>query len=94
MSSERLLSGDGENEVAGLSSYSSFRSSSTGIFEQLPKATIVSVSKPDASDFSPLLLSYTIQLQYKQVSCLLFLGLFIILEVMGPVSGLVLRTSA
>ncbi|KAL1820351.1 hypothetical protein ACET3Z_015220 [Daucus carota] len=66
MSSEWLLSGDGENEATGLSSYSSFRSSSTGIFEQLPKATIVSVSKPDASDFSPLLLSYTIQLQYKQ----------------------------
>ncbi|KAA8545205.1 hypothetical protein F0562_019906 [Nyssa sinensis] len=36
------------------------------IFEELPKATIVSVSRPDASDISPLLLSYVIELQYKQ----------------------------
>lgn len=36
------------------------------IFEELPKATIVSVSRPDAGDISPLLLSYTIELQYKQ----------------------------
>lgn len=36
------------------------------IFEELPEASIVSVSRPDATDFSPLLLSYTIQLQYKQ----------------------------
>ncbi|KAJ6434536.1 hypothetical protein OIU84_018117 [Salix udensis] len=37
------------------------------IFDELPKATIVSVSRPDtAGDFSPMLLSYTIELQYKQ----------------------------
>nr|GMD05809.1 phospholipase D zeta 1-like isoform X1 [Ipomoea batatas] len=36
------------------------------IFDELPKATIVSVSRPEASDFSPLHLSYTIELQYKQ----------------------------
>ncbi|KAJ0015129.1 hypothetical protein Pint_19691 [Pistacia integerrima] len=36
------------------------------IFEELPKATIVSVSRPDTSDISPMLLSYTIELQYKQ----------------------------
>ncbi|XP_052185855.1 phospholipase D zeta 1-like isoform X2 [Diospyros lotus] len=36
------------------------------VFEELPEATIVSVSRPDASDFSPLQLSYTIELQYKQ----------------------------
>ncbi|XP_043711223.1 phospholipase D zeta 1-like [Telopea speciosissima] len=36
------------------------------IFETLPKATIVSVSRPDAADISPLLLSYTIEFQYKQ----------------------------
>ncbi|KAL9378910.1 hypothetical protein Peur_027392 [Populus x canadensis] len=37
------------------------------IFDELPKATIVSVLRPDtAGDFSPMLLSYTIELQYKQ----------------------------
>ncbi|OIW17691.1 hypothetical protein TanjilG_29041 [Lupinus angustifolius] len=36
------------------------------IFEELPEATIVSVSRPDAADISPLLLTYTIQLRYKQ----------------------------
>lgn len=67
MSTEKLLGGDGENEpVARSSSYMNWSSEQTGIFEELPKARIVSVSKPDASDFSPLLLSYTIQLQYKQ----------------------------
>ncbi|KAL8134057.1 phospholipase D zeta 1-like [Apium graveolens] len=65
MSSEKLLAGEYE-QVARSSSYMNWTSEQTGIFEQLPKAKIVSVSKPDASDFSPLLLSYTIQLQYKQ----------------------------
>lgn len=37
------------------------------IFDELPKATIVSVSRPDAGDISPMQLSYTIQVQYKQV---------------------------
>ncbi|XP_054823737.1 LOW QUALITY PROTEIN: phospholipase D zeta 2-like [Prosopis cineraria] len=36
------------------------------IFEELPKATIVSVSRPDTGDISPILLSYTIELEYKQ----------------------------
>ncbi|KAI5658646.1 hypothetical protein M9H77_27439 [Catharanthus roseus] len=36
------------------------------IFEELPHATIVCVSRPDAGDISPLLLSYTIEVQYKQ----------------------------
>ncbi|TYG96037.1 hypothetical protein ES288_A11G315700v1 [Gossypium darwinii] len=36
------------------------------IFEGLPKATIVSVSRPDTGDMSPMLLSYTIEVQYKQ----------------------------
>ncbi|KAK4406708.1 Phospholipase D zeta 1, partial [Sesamum angolense] len=40
------------------------------IFEELPTATIVSVSRPDASDITPLLLSYTIELQYKQAKSL------------------------
>ncbi|XP_048497428.1 phospholipase D zeta 1 [Beta vulgaris subsp. vulgaris] len=39
---------------------------STRIFDELPKATIVHVSRPDAGDISPMLLSYTIELQYKQ----------------------------
>lgn len=42
------------------------------IFEELPKAVIVSVSRPDASDISPVLLSYTIECQYKQASPSLF----------------------
>lgn len=47
-------------------------SESTRIFEELPKATIVHVSRPDAGDISPMLLSYTLELQYKQVQFFLF----------------------
>ncbi|XP_048236121.1 phospholipase D zeta 1 [Ricinus communis] len=36
------------------------------IFYELPKATILSVSKPETGDLSPMLFSYTIELQYKQ----------------------------
>ncbi|CAN1197965.1 Phospholipase D zeta 2 [Linum perenne] len=36
------------------------------IFDELPKASIASVSRPDTGDISPMLLSYTIELQYKQ----------------------------
>ncbi|KAI4372290.1 hypothetical protein MLD38_010537 [Melastoma candidum] len=36
------------------------------IFEELPRAHIVSVSRPDTADISPMLLAYTIELQYKQ----------------------------
>ncbi|XP_010551080.1 PREDICTED: phospholipase D zeta 1 [Tarenaya hassleriana] len=39
---------------------------SSRIFEELPKAIIVSVSRPDAGDISPMLLSYTIECHYKQ----------------------------
>lgn len=42
------------------------------IFEELPKATIVSVLKPETTDFSPMLLSYNIELKYKQ-ACFLSL---------------------
>ncbi|PKA48394.1 Phospholipase D p1 [Apostasia shenzhenica] len=35
------------------------------VFQELPKATIVSVSRPDASNITPMLLSYTIELHYK-----------------------------
>ncbi|XP_054786442.1 phospholipase D zeta 1 isoform X1 [Prosopis cineraria] len=38
----------------------------TRIFDELPEATIVSVSRPDAGDISPMLLSYTIEFRYKQ----------------------------
>ncbi|XP_068342401.1 phospholipase D zeta 1-like isoform X1 [Pyrus communis] len=38
----------------------------TPIFDELPVATIVSVSRPDTGDISPMLLSYTIEFQYKQ----------------------------
>ncbi|KAG8370465.1 hypothetical protein BUALT_Bualt14G0119700 [Buddleja alternifolia] len=41
-------------------------SESTRIFEELPKAAIVEVSRPDAGDISPMLLTYTIEFQYKQ----------------------------
>ncbi|KAM7279849.1 hypothetical protein ACFE04_006983 [Oxalis oulophora] len=44
---------------------------STRIFDELPKATIVSISRPDAADISPMLLTYTIQFQYKQFKWLL-----------------------
>ncbi|XP_027363640.1 phospholipase D zeta 1 isoform X4 [Abrus precatorius] len=52
-----------------MSSVPSFRQSgaeASRIFDELPKATIVSVSRPDASDISPMQLSYTICVQYKQ----------------------------
>ncbi|GER55424.1 phospholipase D [Striga asiatica] len=67
MLSERLVSGVRRPAV---SSSHSLRpggdSSEERIFEELPTAAVVSVSRPDASDITPLLLSYTIELQYKQ----------------------------
>ncbi|KAK5794497.1 hypothetical protein PVK06_035728 [Gossypium arboreum] len=51
-----------------LSSTMSSSAESTRIFDELPKATIVSVSRPDAGDISPMLLSYTIEFRYKQAS--------------------------
>ncbi|XP_072974720.1 phospholipase D zeta 1 isoform X1 [Typha angustifolia] len=36
------------------------------IFDELPKANIVSVSRPDVSDITPMLLTYTIEVRYKQ----------------------------
>lgn len=41
------------------------------MFEELPKALIVSVSKPETGDISPILLSYTIEFHYKQVGLIL-----------------------
>ncbi|XP_065863722.1 phospholipase D zeta 1 isoform X3 [Euphorbia lathyris] len=39
---------------------------SSWIFDELPTASIVSVSRPDPGDITPVLLSYTIEVQYKQ----------------------------
>ncbi|KAK4425907.1 Phospholipase D zeta 1 [Sesamum alatum] len=36
------------------------------IFDELPEATIVQVSRPDAADISPMMLTYTIEFQYKE----------------------------
>ncbi|CAK9166850.1 unnamed protein product [Ilex paraguariensis] len=87
MSLEKLIDGIGSQYLPShrdalprsMSSSHSFRycPETTRIFDELPKATIVSVSRPDASDISPLLLSYTIELQYKQATISLFsLSLF------------------
>ncbi|KAL6955598.1 phospholipase D, partial [Sarracenia purpurea var. burkii] len=77
MASEQLMFGGGPRYVqmqTEPSPASYFISSSqqglefTRIFDDLPKATIVSVSRPDPADISPMLLTYTIEFQYKQPS--------------------------
>lgn len=50
-----------------ISSIFSVRSEPTRMFDELPNAIIIDVSRPDAVDFSPMLLSYTIEFHYKQV---------------------------
>ncbi|XP_073292448.1 phospholipase D zeta 1-like [Primulina huaijiensis] len=65
MSSERLISG-GQSAVSSSHSLRLAEEDTVKIFEELPTATIISVSRPDASDITPLLLSYTIELRYKQ----------------------------
>ncbi|XP_058723509.1 phospholipase D zeta 1 [Vicia villosa] len=82
MATEKLMAGGGPRYVqmkssppsspptADISSSLSFRHSAAGdmfrIFDELPKATIISVSRPDPSDISPMQLSYTIEVEYKQ----------------------------
>lgn len=74
MSSDPLTSDAGHRYVKmqsepPLSSSGSFRqqqAETNWIFDELPKATIVSVSRPDVSDITPMLLSYTIEFQYKE----------------------------
>ncbi|KAI7749513.1 hypothetical protein M8C21_001878 [Ambrosia artemisiifolia] len=74
-SSDQLISGGShyvqmQSEPSRLSSFFSFHHyppETTRIFDELPMATIVQVSRPDAADISPLLLSYTIDFQYKQL---------------------------
>lgn len=70
MSTERLISGGDHSALSSSHSlrYGGEATAATRIFEELPTATIVSVSRPDASDLTPLLWSYTIELQYRQVS--------------------------
>lgn len=51
------------------STFPSFRQGSAEqarVFDELPKASIVSASRSDAGDISPMPLSYTIEFQYKQ----------------------------
>ncbi|KAL8188849.1 hypothetical protein R6Q57_029604 [Mikania cordata] len=74
MSSERLIPKGSvqSHHVSQFRRSSSFCHESIRIFDELPKATILSVSRPDVSDIGPLLLSYTIQIEYKQFKwCLL-----------------------
>ncbi|PSR92563.1 Phospholipase D zeta 1 like [Actinidia chinensis var. chinensis] len=78
MESEQLMSGGGpryvqmQTEPLPSMTSSLFFSTSqsclelTRIFDELPKAAIVSVSRPEAGDISPVLLTYTIEFQYKQ----------------------------
>uniref|UniRef100_A0A0E0PLB7 Phospholipase n=1 Tax=Oryza rufipogon TaxID=4529 RepID=A0A0E0PLB7_ORYRU len=50
-----------------LAASASFRlSEAARVFEELPRASIVAVSRPDAGDITPMLLSYTIEVHYKQ----------------------------
>ena len=67
------LQAEPSNSTAPVQMMSSFLSFGQGalepsrIFEELPRAMIVHVSRPDAADISPLLLSYVIEVRYKEV---------------------------
>lgn len=75
MSTEQIISGNGRyfqmqpEPVTSSSSIFTLRQipETSRIFDELPQATIVEVSRPDVADISPMLLSYTIEFQYKQV---------------------------
>jgi phospholipase D1/2 len=78
MTSDQIPDGEGSNRYAKMQaeppipSPRSFRTQSMEleterIFEELPRGTVVSVSRPDAGDITPMLLTYTIELEYKQV---------------------------
>lgn len=57
-----------EPEGLAAASSASFRlPESVRVFDELPRARIVQVSRPDAGDITPMLLSYTIEVHYKQV---------------------------
>ncbi|GJN14154.1 hypothetical protein PR202_gb00939 [Eleusine coracana subsp. coracana] len=54
-------------EVLAATASASFRVPDTArVFDELPRASIVAVSRPDAGDITPMLLSYTIEVHYKQ----------------------------
>uniref|UniRef100_A0A0E0C141 Phospholipase n=1 Tax=Oryza meridionalis TaxID=40149 RepID=A0A0E0C141_9ORYZ len=57
---------EGEAAAAGAGSFLRLPESA-GAFDELPRARIVGVSRPDAGDITPMLLSYTVEVQYKQV---------------------------
>ncbi|CAL9781104.1 unnamed protein product, partial [Musa acuminata subsp. burmannicoides] len=63
----RYLKMQSEPPIAVPSSHSFRLQEHPRIFDELPKADIVSVSRPDARDISPMLLSYTVEFRYKQV---------------------------
>lgn len=65
MSTEKLIENAPASAMSSMHSLRCYAEPAT-IFEELPKATIIAVSRADASDISPLLLSYTIEVQYKQ----------------------------
>ncbi|KAK8481838.1 hypothetical protein V6N13_147719 [Hibiscus sabdariffa] len=69
MSSERLIADDvmrSDEPKHGSSGSFGRWAENDSIFEELPMAKIVSVSRPDTGDMSPMLLSYTIEVGYKQ----------------------------
>ncbi|XP_023917910.2 phospholipase D zeta 2 isoform X1 [Quercus suber] len=68
MSTERLIANGVVQSEGVMSRSHSARQcgEAVWIFEELPKATILSVSRPETGDISPMLLSYTIEFQYKQ----------------------------
>ncbi|XP_023156501.1 phospholipase D family protein isoform X1 [Zea mays] len=62
-----------EPEGLAAASSASFRlPESVRVFDELPRARIVQVSRPDAGDITPMLLSYTIEVHYKQFRWLLY----------------------
>ncbi|RXH82202.1 hypothetical protein DVH24_036543 [Malus domestica] len=74
MSSQKLIANGSVKSDAVNMNVGPF--SSMPIFDELPVATIVSVSRPDTGDISPMLLSYTIEFQYKQASTISLYNLF------------------
>ncbi|CAL9204699.1 unnamed protein product, partial [Musa hybrid cultivar] len=62
----RYVKMQSEPPIAVPSSHSFRPQEHPRIFDELPKADIVSVSRPDARDTSPMLLSYTVKFRYKQ----------------------------
>ncbi|KAK3160706.1 hypothetical protein QOZ80_1BG0063280 [Eleusine coracana subsp. coracana] len=69
----KMPPGPEEEPAAAASSSASFRlPESARVFDELPRARIVAVSRPDAGDITPMLLSYTIEVQYKQFRWLLY----------------------